>query len=226
MNKRNNYNIVDRYKKDLTSMIPIGEKVEVEVKRGSFKGIYASRVEDVLKEIKIALPTDEKGRYAILENNTPILISYFLKKKLLAFNSRTIQRSRENNLKILLISFPDEILRIEKREFFRVIVNIVSHFIYKRAERKGLLIDISGSGVSIQTDPDIKLKIGDILELKIKNLKFSVSIKIVRTISSPASKKPRYGAYFVNVSVKQRDKIIRYCFSESIKQRKLLKLII
>ena len=47
--------------------------------------------------------------------------------------------------------------------------------IYKRTERKGLLVDISGSGVSIQTDPDIKLKIGDILELKIKNLKFSVS---------------------------------------------------
>ncbi len=220
---RHNYNIVDRYKENLISMIPIGEKIELEVKQGDFKGIYASRIEDVLKEIKIALPTDRKGTYAVLENNTPILVSYFLKEKLLAFNSKTVQRSKENNLKILLISFPSEILRIEKREFFRITFNIVSNFIHKKDKVRCLIVDISGSGVAIQTDPDIKLKIGDIVKLEIKKLRQYIPIKIARIIDFKESKKLRYGAYFVNVNEKQRDKIIKYCFSEAIRQRKLLK---
>ncbi len=223
MKMRHNYDIVDRYKEDLISMIPIGEKVEVEVKHGGFKGIYASRIEDVLREIKISLPTDKKGRYAVLEKNTPLMVSYFLEEKLLAFNSIAVRRTIENNLKILLISFPDEILRIEKREFFRVVVNIISNFMWKKNEAKCLIIDISGSGVSIQTNPDIELKIGDILELKIHNLKFPITVKIVRMIDFAASKKPRYGACFVNINEKQRDEILRYCFSESIRLRKLLK---
>ena len=62
--------ISDIFKTDLKSYISIGDKIKIEVKEGNYRGFYLSRVEDVSDVIKIALPTDEKGRYAILEKFT------------------------------------------------------------------------------------------------------------------------------------------------------------
>ncbi len=212
--------ISDILKTNLKSYIPIGQKIEVEVKEGNYRGFYLSRIEDVTDVIKIALPTDEEGRYAILANMTPIFVSYFLGDKRLGFNSINIEKITENHLKLLVISFPDEIFRIEKREFFRVEVNVPSVLLYEEQEIKCLIVDISGGGVLIRTD--VELKTGGIVKIFIATVESNLEIRIVRRIKTDDARRFEYGAKFVHIKEKLRDKIIGYCFSESIKQKKLV----
>lgn len=210
----------DIFKTDLKSYISIGDKIKVEVKEGDYRGFYLSRIEDVSDVIKIALPTDDKGRYAILEKFTPIFISYFINKKRLGFNSKNIDRVTENGFKLLIVSFPDEIFRIEDREFFRIKINVATNLMDYDKEIKCLIVDISGGGVLVRSK--LKMNKGNTIKIFIPSLKMLMPVKIARKSMSNKGKMAEYGCSFINIKESTRDKIIRYCFSESIKQRKLI----
>ncbi len=212
--------ISDIFKTDLKSYISIGDKIKVEVKEGDYRGFYLSRIEDVSDVIKIALPTDDKGRYAILEKFTPIFISYFINKKRLGFNSKNIDRVTENGFKLLIVSFPDEIFRIEDREFFRIKINVATNLMDYDKEIKCLIVDISGGGVLVRSK--LKMNKGNTIKIFIPSLKMLMPVKIARKSMSNKGKMAEYGCSFINIKESTRDKIIRYCFSESIKQRKLI----
>ncbi|NOZ84513.1 MAG: hypothetical protein GXP60_06910 [Epsilonproteobacteria bacterium] len=212
--------ISDIFKTDLKSYISIGDKIKVEVKEGYYRGFYLSRVEDVSDVIKIALPTDEKGRYVMLEKFTPIFISYFINKKRLGFNSKNIGRVVENGFKLLIVSFPDEIFRIEDREFFRINVNVSTNLLYYDKDIKCLIVDISGGGVLVRSK--LKMGKGDMIKVFIPPLEMSMPVKVARKSISNEGQMAEYGCSFVNIKESTRDKIIRYCFNESIKQRKLI----
>ncbi|GMT43996.1 MAG: hypothetical protein IEMM0003_0815 [bacterium] len=212
--------ISDIFKTDLKSYISIGDKIKVEVKEGNYRGFYLSRVEDVSDVIKITLPTDEKGRYDVLEKFTPIFISYFINKKRLGFNSKNIDRVVENGFGLLIVSFPDEIFRIEDREFFRIKVNVSTSLLYHDKEIKCLIVNISGGGVLVRSK--LKMSKGDMIKVFIPSLQISMPVKIARKSMSNKRKMAEYGCSFMNIKESTRDKIIRYCFSESIKQKKLI----
>lgn len=183
--------ISDIFKIDLKSYISIGDKIKVEVKEGDYRGFYLSRVEDVSDVIKIALPTDEEGRYAVLEKFTPIFISYFINKKRLGFNSKNIDRIVENGLRLFIISSPDEIFRIEDREFFRINVNILTSLLYYDKEIKCLIVGISDGGVLVMSK--LKMGKGDIIKVFIPTLKMLMPVKIARKSMSNKGKMAEYG---------------------------------
>jgi c-di-GMP-binding flagellar brake protein YcgR len=220
------------------SDIEIGTKLEIEVNTADDeRPVYASQFEWYEKDdtAAIAAPIYE-GKIVPVETGTLIDI-YFIRRtgKLTALNKfEAIVRGRsiEDNLHILLIEKLGEIVRIQRRSYFRLDVllevryRVVPFFggeydadtPYART----LATDLSGGGISLILRD--KLEKGSFIEGEIfngQNEKISFRGKTARCERMLRDSRYKYiaGIQFVDISDSSRENIIRYIFSE---QRKLI----
>ncbi len=216
--------------------IKIGTKFEIETVDN--RQVFISQYEWLEEENKavIAAPIYE-GYIVPLETGTLIDV-YFLdrQKKLIdlyKFRAMIIGRSVVDNLHVLLAEKLGEIVRIQRRNFFRLNVLLEVWYrvvTYSNKEynedipfKKTLATDLSGGGISLILEE----KLGKDCNVECEIFRgrpemISFTGKTVRCERIVSESKYSYsvGIEFVDISDNDREKVIRFIFDE---QRKLIK---
>ena len=178
-----------------------------------------------------------EGRIVPLEVDS-IYKVYFLKRQgkllnLYTFRALVRQRLVVDNLHLLLIEQAGNIVRIQRRRFFRldcyadIMYRVVETFGNARRSdipfRKTITGDLSGGGIRLLLDE--RLEPGAYIECELfseDEQKVRFFGKVVRFEHTGNAGRYRYaaGIAYVDIEEKDRDAVIRYIFNE---QRKLLR---
>lgn len=214
------------------SDININEKIEVLYK----DQVYKSQIQEIIaKQIFISLPTKGTSQISIT-NGESFEVLYYKGKNVFKFNGIVIDKTTENTVPQLIISYPVEIKKIQRREFFRVEVVYYVEYLKVGEElnsyeiinnldpekgNKGILLDISGGGLKLKLKD--KLNIGDVIVTKIpmENEKVVVMGRVVRC-ELDDSKRYVCGVEFENMDSKTQEKIIRFIFDRIRRQIKAI----
>ncbi|SKA72646.1 c-di-GMP-binding flagellar brake protein YcgR, contains PilZNR and PilZ domains [Clostridium sp. USBA 49] len=188
---------------------------------------YKSNIEDVQdKFISINIP--RKGEnYIPFRKGDKLECIYYYENNIYKFYTYVIDR-KIDNIPIILINYPSEIFRIQRRKFVRVPVlySILYSKLNKRNNEakliknltkddesfKATMIDLSGGGMKLKVKEDIK--IGDIIiaYIPIKGEEIKVEGEIVRVEKDGKSRLNICGVNFINLENRLREKIIKFIF--------------
>lgn len=185
--------------------------------------IYTSTVQDIKEEsFFISMPM-EKGYYIKFEDNQKLdIYNYFEGSSMYKFECKVMGRSKCGNTPLYELSAPKNILKIQRREFFRV--EIMAPIKIKTKDGKktsALMLDLSGGGMRIKTAEIIEKN--EVIEIELRSIggKEAINIEgeIVRCERDQAVNNI-YGISFYNIENKIREKIIQTIFSIMRTQKK------
>lgn len=196
--------------------------------------VYKSRIQDITdKQLSISIPIKD-GDFIPIIIGEGFEVLYYEEQNVYKFDGVVIGRITENNVPQLIIKYPGEIKKIQRREFFRVeVIYYIQYLnIGKKIDddeklkildtkngNKGILLDISGGGLKLKLRD--KLNEGDIIvtEIPMESEKLIVTGRVVRCEMDEGA---RYicGVIFENIENKTREKIIRFIFDKLRKQLK------
>lgn len=224
-----------------SDLIKLSELVEVEVEEDlNYGGSYLSKIEDIEdqgkdKFLNISLPI-EKGRIIPLRVGQKVSVNITKKDGVYSFSGKILRRTLKP-LPYFVLNYPDELKRIQRRNYVRITLNIMSSFKFEKDIKehildvekipifKGVTVNLSGGGMNVIATK--KLKLGDIivLEFRLTNGFLCKKVKgIVKRIISIEEEqknfKENYGLEFVEIDNKTREEIISYLFELQRDRRK------
>ncbi|MBW6408542.1 flagellar brake protein [Clostridium weizhouense] len=190
--------------------------------------VYKSLIQDIGEDfININLPVND-GEYLTLKVNDNIEINSYVKGgSCFNFHCEVLGRGREDSIIYYTLSKPDNIKEIQRRDFARV--DILNSINYKKItemseeeiEEKeydnALMVDLSGGGIRFKTKEKLKIKDIVIIEFTLNGQTNHLKAEVVRCERS-FDNEYIYGVKFLEISEKQRDKIIREIFKVMRKQ--------
>ena len=144
---------------------------------------------------------------------------------LLGFSAVVIKREYRDNIAILIIQPQGELIRIQRRNHFRmdhmanalVWVNGKDDKEDRKSAVKAVTKNISGSGMCIVTEIDIPKSTEISIEFDLSEcIKVSAKCVVIRnhTFEVKNSKSYELGLHFTRLSQKDQDNIIRYIFEQ------------
>ena len=209
----------------------VNQSIDIEVKRGIYKGTFPSKIDEVNEEnIKVLAPY-RNGEIVPLRAGTEINIFFTGENAAYKFNSEIIDRIVDQ-VKLLVITPPEEIVRIQRRDYFRLDVKKDAKY-RKLADDYELgdeikseedfietqTVDLSGGGVRLVNESD--LEEGDFIEVMI-DLSGIEEIVILGEVKQeydlPNGK--AVGVEFKDISRQARDEIIGWLFDYQRELRK------
>ena len=236
----------------LEKYIKEGDKLDIETIERPGKEIekrqYRSMVYDIVSEdqIKIAMPI-EQGKVILLPVDGEYNLCFYTKSGLYQCLSRVIERSKVDNVFVLLMELTTDLSKYQRREYYRLNVMLPITFITldERAgtlermaeirqlleERReelligeGTILNISGGGVRFISDTEI----GD---AKYLFMRFAIeageenrTIALIgELVAKELTEDKKHNAYRVRILFKDsrcQEMIIRYIFDQERKIRR------
>lgn len=200
---------------DSLKILKIGKLVDMEVINEIYNGEYFStKIADMDDEhLYIHLPISNK-QYVSARNDDIVKIVLKMKDGLYSFRSQVIYRTLEPYAHIK-ITKPKKLNKEQRREYFRMPVNIVINYCKEEEEKKktAVSIDLSGGGFCFLSKNGIE--INDVLsfDFQLTNGKKYNHIKgIVKWKVEKLDKQYEYGIEFINLEKKDREDLISYLF--------------
>lgn len=148
------------------------------------------------------------------------------------FQSKVLGTKMSGNVLLYLISWPVEIKRRQRRNYFRLPCNLEANYkvitedadssseIEEEEDEKGLVVNLSGGGLLLVTSrsllPGTLLYLHLILQCKKGKKEMRLKGRVVRSSPLKVNNKTlryRCGVEFVEISEKERDKIISFLFA-------------
>jgi c-di-GMP-binding flagellar brake protein YcgR len=210
----------------------INGRVDIWVENSNYK----SSIQNITdKYIALSAPIKD-GTYVPLRVGEQLEVVYYEGLDVYKFYSLVIGRDTEDNLPQILLAQPENIKRIQRRQFVRVPVIIYIEYLKAETEakiqhagpnastqavNKALLMDLSGGGMRIKVYSP--LKVGDriITEIPSENERISVKGEVVR-VEKGEDGRLVCGVCFTELDNRTREKVIQLIFSIMRKQRKTL----
>lgn len=193
--------------------------IKLKSQEQSWKSIVAEFGED---EILIGFPMD-RNISGLLQNGTPIEVSYISDGNRYIFSSEIIGREIENII-ISKIKKPkeNEISKIQLREFFRVDANL--QVILKGIESK--TINISAGGLLCSYDSSLPLKHREVVSgtIFVPNTKngeinsIPFQCEVIRVDLVKELERNQVALKFIKLDQQDQKRILQYCFE---KQRQM-----
>lgn len=213
---------------EVDKFLSVNQKLLLEIKLGEYAGQYDSRVEDIINDsVMISMPS-EKGVSIPLRPNTRLHVSYVMNRGRLSFKT-VVEDRLAKPLPMLQVKKPDVLFREELRSFFRVDtripvklkVDIDEGDIIKQKMYEAKVTDISGGGCKVFTEAPIKK--GDRFEIYfLGTLEKVESVKVEARRISRVEHNLDIGCEFCDLSLSERDRIIKYVFRRQVEMKKLL----
>jgi len=208
----------------------VNQSIDIEVKKGLYKGTFPSKIDEVNEEnIKVLAPY-RNGEIVPLRAGTEVNIFFTGNDAAYKFNSEIIDRIKEQ-VKLLIITPPEEIVRIQRRDYFRL--DVKKDAKYRKLDDYELgdeidcnksfiesqTIDLSGGGVRLVNESD--LEEGDFIELMI-DLSGIKEVMILGEVKQEYSlpNGEAVGVEFKDISRQARDEIIGWLFDYQRELRK------
>src|SRR6056297_605726 len=200
--------------------LKINKNIELEINKGPYQGRYLSKISDI-SEAEMTVMAIYDGGLVPLRKNLPVNVYFYGEKAVYKFESRVKKRYKDP-IPLIVLNIPEEIKRIQRRQYFRLKVNkdisykLVQDDEHKQQEedyKKTQIVDISGGGVKMVLNDDLKK--GDIIQilLKIDSLKEkAITGKVVRFITSEDGYTKFAGIKFINIKRSIQDKIVGWIF--------------
>ncbi|WP_163193198.1 flagellar brake protein [Clostridium thermarum] len=197
--------------------------------------VYKSTIQDEnSNNFSISLPV-KNGVYMTPVVGQMLEMLYYDNLNVYKFEALVLGRKTENAVPQLLLSLPQNVVRVQRRKFVRVsTISYIKYSKYSNEElnkisledniqftNKGILLDISGGGCRLSTGQRLQLK--DIIVTDIPTDKGTIRVmgEVVRVEKQPDD---NYycGINFTIIDERTRDRIIQYIFALMRKQRKNL----
>ncbi len=214
---------------EISKLLRPGNKVWLEVLGGNYKGSYPSVVEGVRDDVIVVGHPFIKSALLPLAHGTKVRVTFKGKGALYTFESRVKGRGSEG-IFVLYLELPEKVDRIQRRRFVRL--ETILPFYYKANSedkyRSGIIKDISGSGIRAVVDKDVN--VGDTLYVfidlygkskpnKVVDVTGVISVKanVVRQVINPSfddKRRKEVGMEFVEISERDRQKIVRFIFEK------------
>lgn len=183
---------------------------------------YLSLIQDINDDYLLIDVPYAKGEYlhSFKEGDT-IEIDYYNDNSYFMFKVKVIARQKENGIPVYKVTIPEEIKKVERRDFVRI--DILENVFYNKNDKwnKAVLLDLSGGGMRIRIKEDIE--VGDKIQVNlfIDEEKIQVNGVIVRVIQNE-DKENICGLEFIDIDERKRDKIIEKIFLEMRRQIELV----
>lgn len=201
--------------------LQLDQRIEINVETGPYQGTYHSNIAQIEDScIKIISPFN-RGEIVPLRIGLPLTIYYTGSYAAYCFETEIISREK-NNEPLLVINPPENIQRIQRRDYFRMDAKekVKYRLLGTDNEYKETnTVDISGGGLAIAVDEEIKeeslLELYlDLPDLKTTKLKGKVMNRFSLTDGQAV------GLLFVDIDDSTRDKIIQWLFDYQRKLRR------
>ena len=205
----------------------INKKLEILVGEKYFK----SNIQDIAENyIAISIPINS-GEYLPLSKGTLVDVIYYEEDNLYKFKSVVMGRKFEN-IPILIISYPKEIVRIQRRKYVRVpTISTVKYTNLKNEPKKSpssienseylkaILLDLSGGGMKIKISEEVKLSQYLLICLTINSEDIHIVGQAMRIIKDDDGRF-NCGLSFEFLDTSTREKIIKLIFKLMREQMK------
>ena len=210
--------------------LEVNERVEVVLDGKAYKSLIVDIEDDDC--IKINLPIYE-GEYLIEDIGKELDINIYSRSgRCYNFNSEIIGKGKEGSIPCYELSSPYNIRRIQRRNYFRV--EIVNDTYYKNITdvkdetlieempfNKAMMIDLSGGGMRLKLNGQVKKHDLFLIRIDVKNLKMNLKGEVVR-VEACENLEKICGIKFLDITDIQVDKIIEELFEIMRKQKELL----
>ncbi len=232
----------------LSKYIKEGDKLDIETVdrpgRATEKRQYRSMVYDIVSEdeIKIAMPI-EQGKVILLPIDGEYNLCFYTKNGLYQCLSRVVERSKNDNVFVLLMELTTDLSKYQRREYYRLntvlemkaskVADEMDDLNTERVEiidtdltfDNGVMVDISGGGARFisRTEYPVGSEVLFKFKLFVSGNMNDYSIRGRVLFSQPMKNNP--GAFehrmqFVHMMKDDRESIIRYIFEEERKIRR------
>ena len=197
----------------------VNQSIKIQIDKGNCEGTYSSKILEINdKNMAIDFPC-KNGNLLSLEKNLPVTIFFVGDNAAYKFHSSILELFKD--ISVLTIKKPVEFIRLQRRNYFRLDVDVTVKFQYKQPEedesftdslKKTKTIDISGGGVKLILDENIPCGTIVKLFLHIPEI-YGVPIlgKIVHTQKMDDNKYTA-GIKFVELDSDIKNKIIKWLF--------------
>ncbi|MEM5767985.1 MAG: flagellar brake domain-containing protein [Bacillota bacterium] len=224
------------------SVFKVNNNIEIEIKHGVYQGVYHSRIEEIKDDVlEIAIPS-KQGRLLPLPAGTWFIGKVIQGGSMYIFKSVIQHVSLQQNVPIWAIRQPQEVEKIQRREFVRMDVRLPV-FVKIHVEDENFLAiegkkyfakelevkeweastkDISGSGAKIITKFHIPEETVVSLSFQLSETDtFFTQAKIRRSeLVNPDLGIYWIGVRFLGLTERERDKIVRFIFKKQAELRK------
>ncbi|MFW5999090.1 MAG: flagellar brake protein [Halanaerobiaceae bacterium] len=203
----------------------VNDKIELNIAEGPYRGNFPSKIQGIDSETLEIIPPYEKGELLPVRKDTKVKVLFTRDDAAYKFFSRVEDRIIRQ-IPLLVITYPEDIVRIQRRDFFRLEVKkqVKYRLLDSSGEGKGdynktVTSDISAGGLKMVIEQDLPQGSELELYLNIKPVKeIPLKGKVVQKYTMSDGKTKAAGIEFMNISSGLRDKIISWMFDY---QRKL-----
>jgi len=211
--------------KEIDSVLSVNQKIEITFDHPDFVEEYKSRVEGILSDgIAVAPPTRRR-----IVSGTSCWVYFLARGQRYGFSTR-VRGYGKDRVVLLLLDRPQEILRLQRRKYFRVPIEIPVDFRVDEVSSEepallsGVIRNISSGGVLLMVSRDV------VQEGRELRLTFSlppgtplteIPGKIVRVEETKRGGHYAYGVEFIDVHNRIRDIIMRFVFNREIELNRL-----
>ena len=195
--------------------LTVNQNIELEINEGPYQGRYISKISNITEE-EITIMAIYDGELLPLRKNLPLNVYFYGEHAVYRFKSSIKERIR-NPIPLLVLVHPEEVERIQRRQYFRLKVNKKIHYRLAANEQSDYketrILDISGGGIKMVINTELEM--GDKLQFFIdiaplKEILFTG--KIVRITKLADRNTKAAGIKFINVKRSIQDKIISWIF--------------
>ena len=188
---------------------------------------YKSKIIDVgLDHVMIDYPTHiENGKTAFFHDGTQLLISFTDKQKNSYLFKTEVSGRRIEGVPMLKLSYPgdDQLIPIQRREFVRTDVTLDVAVLKDGKNTKLVSENISAGGIGLNLSGTAynekdSLSLLIVLPFKNKEMKYIRTEAEIIRISVTSNRKVA-SVKFNEISLSDRQRIIRYCFEQELKIR-------
>ena len=214
----------------LTDHFKIGDRIKVGIHRdGTETSYYDSKIADISIEeeiVKIYNISDKNNRVSIYPGDL-ITVMKDSGSVIFLFDTSYLGNDR-GRFDYLLLKFPKKIDRMQRREFFRLPINVRLSLKKENDENEeiflGETLDLSGSGLSVDLDTVLEKDDKVIINLPLTS---EVSVEEIYGKVSRVGEGEllpyRYGIEFTDIEANKKEKIVAYIFEVQRMRIKLAK---
>lgn len=213
--------------------LSVNQNVELEVKKGPYRGNYKTKIADI-KEEKIDVLTPYKdGSLVPLRRGLEIIVFFAGESAAYKFSEEIIDRAQEP-VPTITVRKPDkdDIVKIQRRQHFRLEVR--KKVLYRQVDehweteeenfRETHSMDISAGGVKMLIPLDSDLQEGDLLEIKL-DIEAIEDVPIISEVVNyyrmpDLPDKKALGIKFLDINRRTRDALMGWLFDYQRKLRR------
>lgn len=214
------------------SSVRLGDKIELSKKTELINSeTYYSMVYELIDDLHMIIQAPiEGGRIIPLELSTVYYACVFTERGLYRGEVEVTRRMKDEKLHYLELTFLTPLKKYQRRQYYRM--NCVLSFNYKddvdselNNWKKAIILDISGGGIRFSTKEviDVGRVISCLLELNLRD--HTIELNVSGTVLQSKEIEQEGGGFqnrirFLDLSIEDRERIIKFIFEEERRQRK------